>query len=210
MCQEVFQIVQGMDKKHIETKLALQCAPLITGIKISNLLIVSSEDEESVRTILRKTGISYYRLLRQEKKTTFLLFYRSKLCTYLKDSDVQNILLENDYQDLSFGMILRQFQMRYKAYMNQEAQFPHEMGVLLGYPVEDVRGFIEHKGQNFLYSGYWKVYQDVAQKKALFAKYEEAKETLIRLLDCGIGIRLIIEIYREDFMVDLQEKKEVA
>ena len=42
-----------------------------------------------------------------------------------------------------------------------EPGFPHEMGVLLGYPVEDVRGFMEQNGQNALYQGYWKVYAHV-------------------------------------------------
>ena len=46
MCQEVLKIVQGMDRKHIGTQLVIQCAPLITGIKMSNLLIVSSADSE--------------------------------------------------------------------------------------------------------------------------------------------------------------------
>ena len=49
MTQEVFRIVRGMDLKSIETQLALQCAPLITGIKISNLLIVPKEMEPLVR-----------------------------------------------------------------------------------------------------------------------------------------------------------------
>ena len=35
MSREIFEIVQGMDLKNIETQLALQCAPLITGLKIS-------------------------------------------------------------------------------------------------------------------------------------------------------------------------------
>lgn len=56
------------------------------------------------------------------------------------------------------------------------------MGILLGYPIEDVTGFIEHKGKNYLYSGYWKVYRDVAAKKRIFLQYENAKEELILLL----------------------------
>ena len=36
--------------------------------------------------------------------------------------------------------------------------FPHEIGLFLGYPFEDVMGFIENKGENYLCSGCWKVY----------------------------------------------------
>lgn len=76
MSREIFEIVKGMDMKDIATQLALQCAPLITGLKISNMLIVAKEDERSVRMILRRTGISCYRLLQNDKKITFLLFHR--------------------------------------------------------------------------------------------------------------------------------------
>lgn len=37
MRQEVFEIVQKMDKDNIRTQMALQCAPLITGLKVANL-----------------------------------------------------------------------------------------------------------------------------------------------------------------------------
>ena len=73
------------------------------------------------------------------------------------------------------------------------------MGLLLGYPVEDVEGFILHKGQNALYSGYWKVYKDVPAKKSIFEAYESAKETLIRLLDKGYDMHWIIDYYRQRY-----------
>lgn len=196
MCQEVFKIVQTMDLSQVETKMALQCAPIIRGIKMSNLLIVSSSDEEAVRVILKRTGIIHYRLLRQDDKTTFLLFRKLQLATYLQDPKVQSILRANGYDDLSLGGILRTFQCRYQTYMNQGEGFPHEIGLLLGYPVEDVVGFIEYKGKNYLYAGYWKVYQDVPSKMKLFEEYENAKEELIVLLANGHGIRSIIQSYR--------------
>ena len=201
MCQEVFKIVQTMDLSQVETKMVLQCAPLIKGIKMSNLLIVSSKDEEAVRVILKKTGIIHYRLLRQDEKTTFLLFRKLQLAMHLSDPDVQRILKANGYEDVSLGGILRTFQYRYQTYMEQGEGFPHEMGLLLGYPVEDVEGFIEHKGKNYLYSGYWKVYEDVASKMKLFEDYENAKEELIVLLANGHGIRSIIQSYREEYSV---------
>ena len=46
MRQEVFEIVQKMDKDNIRTQMALQCAPLITGLKVANLLIIPSKNEE--------------------------------------------------------------------------------------------------------------------------------------------------------------------
>ena len=49
---------------------------------------------------------------------------------------------------------------RFTEYKEGRAEFPHEMGAFLGYPLSDVKGFIEHEGKDFLCSGYWKVYSD--------------------------------------------------
>lgn len=203
MCQEVLKIVQGMDRKHVETQLAIQCAPLITGIKISNLLIVSSADAENVPYVLRKTGLAFVRLSQMKNKVMFLLFRRKELGAYLQEMDVQQILQEYGYEDLSFRGIIRIFAGHYQAYVEKEAGFPHEMGLLLGYPVEDVRGFIVHKGQNFLYSGYWKVYADVAKKQEMFRQYEEAQRDVIGLLAGGAGICQIIENYNDRNQIKL-------
>ena len=34
MSREVLEILEKMDKKELKTQLALQCAPLLTGIKL--------------------------------------------------------------------------------------------------------------------------------------------------------------------------------
>lgn len=198
MSQEVFELVQGMDLKSVETQIALQCAPLISGLKMSNLLIVSAEDETLVRMILRKSGISFYRLLKSGEKVTFLLFRREWLEAYLQQKEVRAVFVAEGYQDYILGNVFRTFQERYKRYMNGGDCFPHEMGLLLGYPVEDVQGFMENEGKNFFYSGYWKVYADVQEKIKLFQKFETAKETVIQLLSYGVGIRDIIDIYNEE------------
>ena len=187
-----------MDLKSIETQIALQCAPLISGLKVSNLLIISAEDEALVRVILRRSGISFFRLLRTGEKVTFLLFRKNPLEAYLKQQEVEAMLAEAGYAELSLGNILSTFQKRYAHYMSAGGRFPHEMGLLLGYPAEDVKGFVENEGKNFLYSGYWKVYADVEEKRRLFQKFENAKETVIQLLSYGVGIQDILDIYKDE------------
>lgn len=205
MSRETFEIVQGMDVKKIETQLALQCAPLLTGIKISNLLIVPSRREHVIRTILNRTGISCYRLAKAGEKTTYLLFHRQQLETFLAKTSVSAFFDEAGYSqnlsgDFVLGMILAEFSARYQMFLDGGMEFPHEMGLLLGYPIEDVRGFIENEGRNYLYAGYWKVYADKSVKIALFKQYKLAQETLIRLVANGVSIRDIIEIYQDERM----------
>ncbi len=195
MSQEIYEIVKGMDLENIETQLALQCAPLITGLKVSNLLIIPKGNEEVVKRILNRTGISYYRLIQTRTKTTFLLFRRNELEEFLSDENVRNVLMKAGYKSLQIGKILRTFSLRYEAYMQGDKSFPHEMGLLLGYPVEDVVGFVENNGKNFLYSGYWKVYENQKAKVKLFDKFKVAEETLIHLLSNGLSMSDIIDIY---------------
>lgn len=195
MSQEIYEIVKGMDLENIETQLALQCAPLITGLKVSNLLIIPKDNEEVVKRILNRTGISYYRLIQTRTKTTFLLFRRNELEEFLSDENVKNVFIRAGYKSLQIGKILRTFSLRYEAYMQGDKSFPHEMGLLLGYPVEDVVGFVENNGKNFLYSGYWKVYENQKAKVKLFDKFKVAEETLIHLLSNGLSMSDIIDIY---------------
>lgn len=99
MCQEVFQIAMSMDLKSVEMQLALQCAPLITGARISNMLMIDSTDESAMRVILRASGISYFRLAARNEKTAFLLFRRSLLEAYLNNSEALDILKKAGYED---------------------------------------------------------------------------------------------------------------
>lgn len=195
MSQEIYEIVKGMDLENIETQLALQCAPLITGLKVSNLLIIPKGNEEVVKRILNRTGISFYRLIQTRTKTTFLLFRRNELEEFLSEENVKNVFIRAGYKSLQIGKILRTFSLRYEAYMQGDKSFPHEMGLLLGYPVEDVVGFVENNGKNFLYSGYWKVYENQKAKVKLFDKFKVAEETLIHLLSNGLSMSDIIDIY---------------
>lgn len=99
MCQEVFQIAMSMDLKSVEMQLALQCAPLITGARISNMLMIDSVDESAMRVILRASGISHFRLAARNEKTAFLLFRRSLLEAYLNNSEALDILKKAGYED---------------------------------------------------------------------------------------------------------------
>lgn len=69
-----------------------------------------------------------------------------------------------------------------------EAGFPHEVGFFLGYPYEDVMGFIEHKGRDFLCCGCWKVYAEQDRAKACFERYRRCTQAYEELLEMGASI----------------------
>lgn len=64
-------------------------------------------------------------------------------------------------------------------------EFPHEIGLFLGYPPADVRAFMRDGGRESLVTGYWKVYSNVREATLKFhmfkrAEYLAAKQVLRR------------------------------
>ena len=135
-----------------------------------------------------------YPLLETEEKTVILLYQKERLEKYLRMMQVQKLLTEEGYPSCLLEDILPVLCEKYEAYVETKNDFPHELGLLLGYPPEDVEGFIRHRGKNCLCTGYWKVYADKERKLRLFEKYEYAKENLIQLLHYGLKMTEIIEI----------------
>lgn len=204
MSREIYQIYKIMNRNDLNTQLALQCAPLLAGIKISNLLIIQRFNKENVMKLFQKTDISYYILYESDDKVTFLLFNKQELSNYLTQNSVSDLLYIWGYYSLELDVILEEFSKRYSKYMKHKSDFPHEMGLLLGYPVEDVTGFIENQGRNYLYIGYWKVYSNLSEAIHLFNKYNEAKEEVIVLLSKGNTIHNIIR-----FFVEIEASKNI-
>lgn len=194
MSQETWEILCGMKADDVELQLALQCAPLITGLKISNLLTISTEGFSQVEKIVEGSILSMYPLMETEDKIVILLYRRDRLEKYLKIPQVRKLLQEAGYDSCRLEDILPVFCGRYETYAESRKSFPHEMGLLLGYPPEDVEGFIRHQGKNSLCTGYWKVYVDKEGKQKLFEKYEYARENLIQLLHYGLKMTEIIDI----------------
>ena len=76
-----------------------------------------------------------------------------------------------------------------------EETFPHEIGVFLGYPLEDVVGFMVNKGKNYTCKGYWKVYGDPIQAEARFASFRKCTEVYLRCYRSGTPVtRLTIAV----------------
>lgn len=188
MSQEIFEIVKNMDLELIETQLALQCAPVLAGLKASNLLNVNKKQGELILNLLADTDLSCYVLLRNGHRMTILIYNQRMLKEYLGNKRVQCFLAKEGYGEMELEEMLLLLSQRYQSHMEKRVGFPHELGVFLEYPMEDVEGFIENNGENFLCLGYWKVYQNRQAKMELFQKFERAKEWMILLISHGVEL----------------------
>ena len=66
--------------------------------------------------------------------------------------------------------------------------FPHEIGVFLDYPLDDVIAFIMNKGENCPLTGCWKAYTDEAGARKTFALYRKCRDVYLRCFAQGIGV----------------------
>lgn len=198
MSKEILSMVKNMNVKAVEIQLILQCAPFISGLKKSNLLLVNKEKLYKLKKLLDGSLISYSILYENSNKIALLLYNEPEMNKYLNNESIKAFLMDMGYKDISFKNILKIFKLRYEKYMQDNEEFPHEMGILLGYPIEDVKGFVKNKGKNSLYTGYWKVYDKVEEKEKLFEKFKQVEETMIKLIYYGITMEEILDIYSED------------
>ena len=69
-------------------------------------------------------------------------------------------------------------------------EFPHEIGIALGYPPEDIEGFKRYKGRNFKCCGYWKVYGNAERAQKLFEAYTLCRDRLMQALQTGATLKV--------------------
>ena len=125
MSQEVYEMITRLDRERIETHLVVQCAPMISGMKISNLLNVEKKLAPQMKQVLERSGISYYLLLESEDKATFLVYREDGLKAYLMQDRVCQSMKNFGYESLDLSDVLSCFQKRYADCMEQIAEFPH-------------------------------------------------------------------------------------
>lgn len=195
MSFDIVDIIKEMDVHSIPLQLALQCAPVISGIKISNLLTIPAKSLRELPVVLKKTELSFRILYPGRERLVILIYREAKLREYLSREEVMAFIYKCGYETSDISKIFPVFVKRYMRYMELKQDFPHELGLFLGYPIEDVEGFIKENGKNYLYSGYWKVYKDTELKIRLFKDYERVQTEIVRLLYEGLDIMDIITNY---------------
>jgi hypothetical protein len=195
MSFDIVDIIKEMDVHSIPLQLALQCAPVISGIKISNLLTIPAKSLRELSAVLKKTELSFRILYPGRERLVILIYRETELKEYLEREEVMAFIYKCGYETSDISKIFPVFVKRYMRYMELKQDFPHELGLFLGYPIEDVEGFIKENGKNYLYSGYWKVYKDAELKIRLFKNYERVQTEIVRLLYEGLDIMDIITNY---------------
>ena len=168
------------------------CAPTLAGLKTGSLFSCPCPDREELKAQIRDcnrclhaAGLVLLPLRYSEKKALLYLYRPKALQKDLNGSEAREILAKAGYDRPSCGACLLRLMQR----LRENEDFPHEIGLFLSYPPEDVRGFIDNRAKNFKCVGTWKVYGDAAAAQRIFERYQTCTNNYCRRIEAGEPLR---------------------
>lgn len=161
-----------------EQLLIQHCSPTLANIKVGNLFRFFFEQPEEVEQYItywnqrmNEKGV-YLTSVKQCKETALIYVYRKKsLEQILQQSNIQHFLKTYGYESNSVYACIEHLREQFVT----SCSFPHEIGVFLGYPLEDIIGFIVNEGKNYKCVGCWKVYGDAQKAEKTFCKFKKCQ-----------------------------------
>ena len=168
------------------------CSPTLASLKVGSLFNYAyasrqelTEQLERLNELLAEKGL-FLRVLRVHKDRALIyLCRRSQLVKLLHRPEIARFLAEYGYIRLDLESVLWHLQCR----VCSSEEFPHEIGIFLGYPLEDVEGFIRCNGRCSKCAGIWRVYGDAEAAQKLFAQYAKCRSVYRRLWQEGRSVR---------------------
>lgn len=195
-------------KEGIEELLVGQCAPMLLGAKPASLFTFVGSFQAAGTLLSASEGVSSRSTLIdaiQEVQASLdgcnirieVLAWRSfgavlyahrpeMLESALSDVRARRLLASAGYphaQKASTDELLAHLKKRF-----EEERVPHEIGLFLGYPLEDVWGFISNHGEGYLMAGCWKVYANPRAAMRKFSCFKRCTARAERLFRAGVTI----------------------
>ena len=174
-----------------EEILVKQGAPTLAGIKTGSLFPCPCEDREALLSDIRKLnrrlspkGLCLLPIRFLAGQALLYLYRPAGLRRDLRDAQASELLRQAGYGDESCARCVAWLACRFR----EGKEFPHEVGLFLSYPPQDVRGFIENHAVNYKCAGLWKVYGDEALARRLFDKFRKCTDIYCALWRAGSGI----------------------
>lgn len=174
-----------------EEAMIRHCAPTLAGIKTGNLFCYPYETAEAMRNSVRfwnrrlhSKGVRILPLRYSGNHALIYLYRPAHLADDLRNDEAKRILRHCGYTTDHTEKCIATLMQRLK----NSDDFPHEIGLFLGYPPEDVSGFIAHRACNYKCAGCWKVYGDEKKCRRLFAKYKRCTRIYESCLQQGADV----------------------
>lgn len=178
----------------------IHCAsPALCGIKPASLfsmnesVFLSGEQKiKEWKPFFSKRRTYFVALKKADGRVLFFVYDARLLKKILAESSNRQYLASKGYPvERGFQAVLAELLHRLAC----ADEFPHEVGLFLGYPLCDVIGFETQQAQGSRYSGFWKVYGNVHDARRIMNQYKTCSEKCMKLLNSGLSVPLAAEKY---------------
>ena len=189
--------MSDIERRNFGHLLAYHTAPTLLGIKCASLVSLSQIEfdvDEQLCYFNRRTaarGLKSRVMCGCGGRVLFLIYNEALLEKRLSDGEVRGLLKRFGYGE---NFTLEECLDRLSQRIRGSGEFPHEIGLFLDYPVEDVVGFIRNKGGNYKLCGCWKVYGSEESARRTFANYDKCRKYLCNKLNEGADIYQALKI----------------
>jgi hypothetical protein len=195
------------NKEYIEKFLIYNSSLVIAGIKPGVTVTIKKNKKKLYSSWLQfgscfmeTINLSFVELRESNDSIIIMIYDKIILEDELnKDSHIEflrNIGYSFNY-DVNY--YIDTLKSRYKNY-----HCPHELGLFLGIPFDDVKDFMECTTKKCLLCGYWKVYNDSDKAKKIFNNYDKVKEYTIKNILKGNSSRELALSIRDSFYRSIQ------
>lgn len=181
-----------------EETILMHCSPVLAGIKTGNIFTYRCNDQfgllRHLTKLNRELGEKGLRAIPLKVFGELVIIYIYRPTALIRDLGnplAQKILAKCGYRlkrKLSGSDFGTQAISMLRERLQADGEFPHEIGLFLGYPPVDVMGFIRNKGMNCKCCGFWKVYGDEEQAQALFKQYRMCRKCYLSMYQNGASL----------------------
>ncbi|HEY8390462.1 MAG TPA: DUF3793 family protein [Clostridia bacterium] len=164
--------------------LSYSAAPTLRRVKPSSLICLPQElNADNIR--LAAEGLEMMYMYKCKSSHVIFIFNREMLDDIINKKEIKSFLTRYSYPtDCGLDIHLQHLKKRLNEYVQGENVFPHEVGIFLGYPYEDVRDFIQSK-KDCCFSGYWKVFNNPQEALKIMQNYSLAQKQVLYAHDNG-------------------------
>lgn len=181
-------LLSGLDSEEkLYYFVATQAFATIMGIKESNLLIFHEHNDmlaqwdEKKYKLCSRYHIDHVELYRDKRLLKVLIYKKELMENLMCTKSARDFLVELGYEaETSLESAFEFLKKRFKK------KCPHEIGLFLGYPVDDVKNFISRPEKKCLYTGYWRVYGNLNASKKKMREFDDAKMFIMQQILKGI------------------------
>lgn len=204
---DFYKKIGGMDtKESLEKYLLFTLSPVIGGLKPSSTITLSYDKKEySIWSNYKKEFLEILKLkeivLRKGTKAEIILIYNEEnLLNCINKKDNRAFLNKLGY-DLTLTL---EENLDILVYRYEKYHCPHELGVFLGIPIEDVIDFMGCSDKKCLMCGYWKVFNNYNNAKDIFNKYDISKNIMIKSIEENKALLNIVDMFNKNIKFSIK------